>query len=79
MPDRVPFLRKQRAQDICAGLVQYIEDGGQVTVDFSHIDQLVMTFTIADADLYHPILARLVANLSQDVSGTSAHPQSAGG
>jgi hypothetical protein len=69
VPERLPFLREQRARDICAAIVQYVEDGGEVAVEFSHVDQLVMTFTIADPDLYHPILARLVAKLSQDAVG----------
>ena len=65
MPHRLPFLREQRARDICAALVQYIEDRGEVTVDFDQKDQLVITFTIADPDRYHPVLSRLLDRLSQ--------------
>jgi len=69
---RLPFLREQRARDICTALVQYVEDGGEVSVEFDHVGALVMTFTIADADLYHPILSRLVAKLSQEEAGTAS-------
>ena len=52
-------------QEVCTALTRYIEDGASVSLHSQQQgSELAITFTLADADPYHPTLSTLLGKLS---------------